>query len=115
MHVAVILFLSNLFSSDMVLILVVALFLFGGEKLPELARGVGKGVRDFKEAAESVKSEINAQINIHESDEDRRIARSIAATQAEAARKRQENNFLTENNKPAEIEAVQNDILIKNS
>ena len=63
MHISSILFIGNLFSSDMLLILVVALMLFGGEKLPEIARGIGKGIRDFKDASEGVKREINNQIN----------------------------------------------------
>jgi TatA/E family protein of Tat protein translocase len=33
---------------EIILIMLVALLLFGGEKLPELARGLGKGIRDFK-------------------------------------------------------------------
>jgi sec-independent protein translocase protein TatA len=63
---SVLLFLSNLFSSDMLVILVFALLLFGGEKLPEIAKGLGKGIRDFKDASEGVKREINAQINSYE-------------------------------------------------
>ncbi|MDB5130576.1 MAG: twin arginine translocase protein [Mucilaginibacter sp.] len=63
MHLSVLLFLSNLFSSDMIIIVFVALLLFGGEKLPEIARGLGKGIRDFKDASEGVKREINSQIN----------------------------------------------------
>jgi len=31
--------------------------LFGGKKLPELAKGIGKGIREFKEAKEGVKAE----------------------------------------------------------
>jgi len=48
---------------ELVLIMLVALLLFGGDKLPELARGLGKGIRDFKDASESVKREINNQID----------------------------------------------------
>ena len=66
MSSSVLLFLSNLFSSDMLVILVIALLLFGGEKLPEIARGLGKGIRDFKDASEGVKREINNQINSFE-------------------------------------------------
>jgi sec-independent protein translocase protein TatA len=66
MSSSVLLFLSNLFSSDMLVILVIALLLFGGEKLPEIARGLGKGIRDFKDASEGVKREINNQINSYE-------------------------------------------------
>jgi sec-independent protein translocase protein TatA len=66
MHSSDLLFLSNLFSSDMIIIVFVALLLFGGEKLPEIARGLGKGIRDFKDATDGVKREINNQINSYE-------------------------------------------------
>src|ERR1700742_5056168 len=66
MHSAIILFIGNLFSSDMIIIIFVALLLFGGEKLPEIARGLGKGIRDFKDASEGVKREITNQINSYE-------------------------------------------------
>ena len=39
------------------------LLLFGGKKLPELARGLGKGIREFKEASDGVKREIHRNIN----------------------------------------------------
>jgi sec-independent protein translocase protein TatA len=48
---------------ELMLILFVGLMLFGGKKLPELARGLGKGIRDFKDASEGVKREINSQID----------------------------------------------------
>ncbi len=63
MHLLVLLFFSNLFSTDMIVIILVALMLFGGEKLPEIARGLGKGIRDFKEASDGIKREINDHIN----------------------------------------------------
>lgn len=81
MHLSMFLFISNLFSSDMIIIVFVALLLFGGEKLPEIARGLGKGIRDFKDASEGVKREINAQINTFEikrEEEERKIEESAA-------------------------------------
>ena len=39
---------------EIVIIVFVALLLFGGDKLPGLARGLGKGIRDFKDASEGV-------------------------------------------------------------
>jgi sec-independent protein translocase protein TatA len=45
--------------SEIFLILLVVLIFFGADKLPELARGLGKGMREFKKAAEDIKSEIN--------------------------------------------------------
>lgn len=50
----------------MIVIIFVALLLFGGEKLPQIARGLGKGIRDFKDASEGVKREITNQINNYE-------------------------------------------------
>jgi sec-independent protein translocase protein TatA len=42
---------------ELLLIFLVVLLLFGGAKLPELARGLGKAVRGFKEEAEGIKRE----------------------------------------------------------
>ena len=82
MHISVLLFFSNLFSTDMILILIVALMLFGGDKLPEIARGLGKGSRDFKEASEGVKREINNQIYAYEEKkEEKKMEEAIKANQ----------------------------------
>ncbi len=84
---SVLLFL-NIGSSEMILIVFVALLLFGGEKLPEIARGLGKGIRDFKDASEGVKREINNQINSFEGKrEDKLIEENIIASKAAAAEK----------------------------
>ena len=48
---------------EIVAILAVALLLFGGKKLPELARGLGKGLRQFKEEVHAVKSEVSDAID----------------------------------------------------
>ena len=53
----------NMGGGEIMVILVVVLLLFGGKKLPELARGLGKGIRDFKDASEGVKREIHRNIN----------------------------------------------------
>ena len=47
----------------MLFILLAALLLFGGDKLPEVARGLGKGIRQFQDASEEVKREIHKNIN----------------------------------------------------
>ena len=65
MFSGVLLFL-DIGTGEIVLILGVALLLFGGDKLPGLARGLGKGIRDFKDASEGVKREINNQIDSFE-------------------------------------------------
>ena len=50
---------SSIFQIEhLVLILVLAVFLFGGKKIPELMRGVGEGVREFNAAKSNIKQEI---------------------------------------------------------
>lgn len=58
----------NIGTSEMLLIVFVALLLFGGKKLPELARGLGRGIREFKDASETIKRDISEQINNFEKD-----------------------------------------------
>lgn len=53
----------NMGTPEIMLIMVAILLLFGGKKLPELARGLGKGIREFKDASEGVKREIHRNIN----------------------------------------------------
>ncbi|SFT12319.1 Sec-independent protein translocase subunit TatA/TatB [Sphingobacterium wenxiniae] len=60
----------NIGTQEMVLIVIVILLLFGGKKLPELARGLGRGIREFKDASEGIKQEISDQINNFEKDLD---------------------------------------------
>jgi sec-independent protein translocase protein TatA len=45
-------------TQEVVIILVIVLLLFGGRKIPELMRGLGKGVREFNDAKSNVKKEI---------------------------------------------------------
>ena len=44
--------------SEWMLIILAILILFGGKKIPELMRGLGKGIREFNDAKNSVKQEI---------------------------------------------------------
>ncbi|MEP7110728.1 MAG: twin-arginine translocase TatA/TatE family subunit [Ferruginibacter sp.] len=43
---------------EWIIILLAVVLLFGGKKIPELMKGIGKGVRDFKDAKDSVKNDI---------------------------------------------------------
>lgn len=44
--------------TEILLIAFVVLLLFGGKKIPELMRGLGRGVREFKDAKDNVKKEL---------------------------------------------------------
>ncbi|PCH94525.1 MAG: twin-arginine translocase TatA/TatE family subunit [Bacteroidetes bacterium] len=48
----------NLGGGEIFIILLIVLLLFGSKKIPELARGVGKGIRYFKDATNEVQNEI---------------------------------------------------------
>lgn len=45
------LFLGKLGATEIILILVIVLLFFGGRKIPELMRGLGRGVKEFKDAS----------------------------------------------------------------
>ncbi len=53
-----ILLLSMPGGSEWILIIIVVLLMFGGKKIPELMRGIGRGMREFTDAKNNVKSEI---------------------------------------------------------
>ena len=50
--------LGVLGTQEIIIILVIILLLFGGRKIPELMRGLGKGMREFNDAKNNVKQEI---------------------------------------------------------
>lgn len=56
------LFLSPSFS-EITLVLFLVLLLFGSKKLPDLARGLGKGIREFKDATGEIQKEIRSGMN----------------------------------------------------
>lgn len=51
-------FIGGLGGWEILLILLVLLIFFGAKKIPELARGLGKGIREFKDATKEIKTEI---------------------------------------------------------
>lgn len=56
--------MGDLFSGPhIILIALVVLLLFGGKKIPELMRGLGKGIREFKDAKDNVQREIEDHVN----------------------------------------------------
>ena len=58
LNVAPFLLISMPGGGEWIIILVVALLLFGGKKIPELMRGLGKGIREFNDAKSSVTREL---------------------------------------------------------
>ena len=50
--------LFNFFGPEMLVIFFAILLLFGGKKIPELMRGIGKGIREFNTARSTIESEL---------------------------------------------------------
>ena len=52
------LFLGNIGTGEIILIVLVVLLLWGGKKIPELMKGLGKGVKSFKEGMNEIEKDI---------------------------------------------------------
>lgn len=87
----------NLGTEEVILIGFVVLLLFGGKKLPELARGLGKGIREFKDASDSVKREIHKNINQLTAEEE--LKKEDMLLDAEKKRLRERNLTLSDEEK----------------
>ena len=55
--------LFNLGGGEIILILALVLILFGAKKLPELAKGLGTGIKEFKKATRDVSDEMHSAMN----------------------------------------------------
>jgi sec-independent protein translocase protein TatA len=75
-------FLSNLLlismpgGTEWILIILAILILFGGRKIPEFMRGLGKGIREFNDAKSNVKREIEEGM----SDKDKEVVREKSSS-----------------------------------
>lgn len=63
--------------NEILIILVIVLLLFGGKKIPELMRGLGRGVREFNDAKNTVRKEIEDGI----SEKDQRPSNTTTSSQ----------------------------------
>ena len=59
--------LFNLGGGEIILILALILILFGARKLPELAKGLGQGIKEFKKATKEVTDEVQSAMDEHPS------------------------------------------------
>ncbi len=66
------LLLGGLSGWEVVLIVLVVLLLFGGKKIPELMKGLGKGVRSFKEGMNEVTDELNKPVEKDQKEADKK-------------------------------------------
>lgn len=58
----IIAFISGLGTTEVLIILLAILLLFGAKRIPELARGFGRGIREFKDATNEIKNDLNNSV-----------------------------------------------------
>jgi sec-independent protein translocase protein TatA len=72
---------GNLGATEIILILLVILIFFGARKIPELAQGLGKGMREFRKAAREIQDDINEEKrHINEPSSTRKTEKSSSET-----------------------------------
>lgn len=79
-------FLQNLSSWEILLIFMVVLLFFGAKRLPDLAKSLGKSMREFKNATSGIEKDIRSAMNGDEKPESKPSQSSVESTQAEAAK-----------------------------
>lgn len=62
---------------EIIIVLLIVVMLFGADKIPEIARGLGKGMRQLKDATNEVKREINQTVKKQGIDVDADIVKSV--------------------------------------
>ncbi|MEM7299263.1 MAG: twin-arginine translocase TatA/TatE family subunit [Bacteroidota bacterium] len=66
------LFLLNFLGPEMLIIFFAILLLFGGRKIPELMRGIGKGIKEFNAARSTIESELKEGMKEPDQNSDRK-------------------------------------------
>lgn len=63
------LFFGNMGVTEIIIIALIILLLFGGKKIPELMKGLGKGVKNFKDGVNGVEKDIKGDSEKNETEE----------------------------------------------
>jgi sec-independent protein translocase protein TatA len=63
--------MGSIGTQELIIILVIVLLLFGAKRIPEIARSMGHGIREFKKATKEITSEVNSSIDAKSEDQAR--------------------------------------------
>lgn len=74
MKLCMLLFLESIGTGELLVILLFVLFFFGSKKIPDLARGLGKGMREVKDAMQGIENDIKQGVNL---DEEKKMIRDV--------------------------------------
>lgn len=86
----------NAIGPEMILVFFAILLLFGGKKIPELMRGIGKGIREFNTAKGSLEQELKD--GMKEEEQKEKDARELRDLREREARREREESFITRQN-----------------
>jgi sec-independent protein translocase protein TatA len=78
---------GNLGMPEILIIALVVLLLFGGKKIPELMRGIGKGVKSFKDGVQGIESDLTSALDEDKKTPSTSIPERSAANAAETETK----------------------------
>lgn len=59
---------GNIGVGEIILIVLVILVLFGAKKIPDLAQGIGKGIKEFKKAIKNVEDDVKSEADVNKSE-----------------------------------------------
>ncbi len=90
-------FLFNFLGPEMIVVFLAILLLFGGKKIPELMKGIGKGIREFNTAKGTLEKELQAGMDEQEQRE--KDARELKELREREARRQREEQFITREEK----------------
>jgi len=99
MNSSIFLFLNSI-GPELILIFFAVLLLFGGKKIPELMKGIGKGIREFNTAKGTLEKELKDGMKEEEEREQReKDARELRALREKEAQRQREEQFITRDDK----------------
>lgn len=68
MIISQLLFLGSIGMPEVLILALIVLLLFGGKKIPELMKGLGKGVKSFKDGVNGIEKDLNADLDVSADD-----------------------------------------------
>lgn len=68
MTISQLLFLGSIGMPEVIILALIVLLLFGGKKIPELMKGLGKGVKSFKDGVNGIEKDMNADLDVSADD-----------------------------------------------
>ena len=86
---------------EIILIFLVVLLIFGAKRIPEIARGIGKGIREFKDATNEISQELESEA------QNRQINRPQSPQQGQPQSRRSKQASQTQASEPSQQEASQ--------